>query len=183
MAVIACLGWGSLVWDPRTLAIQRQWLEDGPMIRVEFLRRSNNGRITLVLDSSASPVRSLWAIMDATDMETAVEALRDREGVFKQNSERDIGRWVSGDASPANVLGLPEWAKARELDGVVWTALRHKFDSLETPATGDQIATYLAGLTGRVREDAENYVRRVPPQIDTPYRHIIEERLGWKPKD
>lgn len=183
MAVIACLGWGSLVWDPRSLAVQRRWFDDGPMVRVEFLRKSNNGRITLVMDSSSPPVRSLWALMDATDIETAAENLREREGIFEKNMTRDVGRWMRGDASPPNILSLPEWAEAHGVAGVIWTALGHKFDELATPATVDQVATYLAGLTGRSREDAERYVRRAPPQIDTPYRRIIESRLGWAPQD
>src|SRR5688572_17308784 len=103
MAIIACLGWGSRVWDPRARSIQRRWFDDGPFIRVEFLRKSNNGRITLVLDESAPSVRSLWAVMDATEIEPAAEALREREGVLEKNRQRDIGRWVMGSPAPANI--------------------------------------------------------------------------------
>ncbi len=182
MSVIACLGWGSLVWDPRTLRIQRAWFEDGPLVRVEFLRKSSNGRITLVLDEAATPVRSLWAILDPTQIESAAEALREREGVLPKNANRDIGRWATGNPSPPNVVGLAEWAASRGVDGVVWTALPHKFHESGARASADDIAAYLQTLTGRAREDAERYVRRAPLQVDTAYRRVIEAKLGWTPK-
>jgi hypothetical protein len=182
MSVIACLGWGSLVWDPRTLGIQRAWFKDGPMVRVEFLRKSNDGRITLVLDEAATPVRSLWAIMDATQIEAAAENLRERESVLPKNADKDIGRWMTGDLSPPNVLGLAEWVASRGVDGVIWTALSRKFHENGTRASADEIAAYLETLTARVREDAERYVRRTPPQVDTIYRRVIEARVGWTPK-
>ena len=183
MSLIACLGWGSLVWDPRTLAIQRQWFRDGPFIRVEFLRRSSNGRITLVLDEAAPPVRSLFAVMDATDIEVAAESLREREGIFQNNKERDVGRWTSGSPAPENILGLPQWAQARGVEGVVWTALGRKFHESGARANADDITAYPRALTGRVREDAERYVRRAPAQIDTPHRRAVESALGWTPRD
>jgi hypothetical protein len=45
----------------------------------------------------------------------------------------------------------------------------------------DEVIAYLKGTSGRVREDAERYVRCAPPQIDTNLRRKIEAELGWTP--
>ena len=128
MAHIACLGWGSLVWDPRELPIQRQWLDDGPFVKVEFLRRSRDGRITLVLDDSASISRSLWAVMDTADLDHAKEALRKREDISEKNAVKHVGAWSRGETGPSLIVELSQWAGSRGIDHVVWTALPHKFD-------------------------------------------------------
>jgi hypothetical protein len=169
MLLIACLGWGSLVWDPRELPIQRQWFTDGPFVHVDFLRQSNGGRITLVLDSSASIVRSLWAVMDTAALDEAREAQRKREGIPKSKVADDIGTWSRGDAAPALLVDLPQWAESRGIDSVVWTALRPKFNDENGRApTVEQVVLYLSRLTGRARDDAEHYIRFAPMQIDTP---------------
>jgi hypothetical protein len=72
--MVACLGWGSLVWKPGELRIQRQWFCDGPFVPAEFLRKSRDGRITLVLDESAIPVRSLWAVMEMVTLRPLADA-------------------------------------------------------------------------------------------------------------
>ena len=180
MPTIACLGWGSLVWDPRELPIQRRWFEDGPFINVEFVRQSQDDRMTLVLCGEVSPVRSLWAVMLAPDLASARNMLRKREGCKLEA----IGSWSRGAASPVHITELPEWAKARGVSDVIWTALPSKFEAVggSVPSV-DQVVEYLSGLTGPARDAAEKYIRFAPRQIDTPYRQRIEAALGWTAKD
>lgn len=120
MAIVACFGWGSLVWDPRTLPIQRRWFDDGPFIRVDLLRKSQNGRITFVLDPGASLVRSLWAVMDADELAHAVRSLREREGIPERNEGDHIGRWQHDEPSPAAIPALADWASGHGVDAAVW---------------------------------------------------------------
>ena len=176
---IACLGWGSLVWDPRELPIQREWFADGPFVQVEFVRQSDDGRMTLVLEASAPPVRSLWAVMDHTDIDDAREALRKREGVSQKRAKEILG-WSKGKSSPKLIIDLPEWAASHSVEGVVWTGLPSKFNGVEerTPRK-EQVLEYLEGLTGAARDWAECYIRYAPRQIDTPYRRRIEAALQW----
>ena len=106
-------------------------------------------------------------------------ALQKREGCLP----KAIGSWVVGDPSPTLVLGLPDWARARGVDAVVWTALPSNFPNKVAAPTEDDVIQYLGQLTGSVRDNAERYVRNAPKQIDTPYRRRIEATLHWTPTD
>jgi hypothetical protein len=176
---IACLGWGSLVWKPGDLPVQREWFRDGPAAPVEFLRQSNGGRITLVLDESGKtdPVTLLWALMSPDkirDVETAAKALAKREG------SPLIGRWSKGQKSPPRMANLGNWAASHSLDAVVWTALGAKFGNVDGKRpTASEVVDFLRARTGTEAKDAEDYVRLAPRQIQTPYRRRIEEELGW----
>ena len=176
---IACLGWGSLIWDPRALPIQREWFKDGPLAPVEFTRQSSDGRITLVIDLQAAPVRLLWALMLPTELETAKEALRDRERITGSNWSSRIGSWQSERDPPNEMRALPAWAAAHGLDAVIWTALGPRFNGQDIRPCSEQVIEYLRSLTGTARENAERYIRCAPRQIDTEYRRQIEAALGW----
>lgn len=171
---------GFIIWEPRTLPIQREWFFDGPLIRVEFVRQSSDGRLTLVIEPSSKPVRSLWALMDESNLELAIKSLQKREGI--KSSENNIGCWSVGKAAPRDIPDLPEWAKSRGVKTVIWTTLGPKFKNTSgRNPTPEEAVQYLKSLDGRVREEAERYVRYAPKQIDTQYRRRFEAKLGWTP--
>lgn len=176
---IACLGWGSLVWEPRGLPIRREWFKDGPFAPVEFTRQSSDGRMTLVIDPSATPLRVLWAHMVTGDLPEAIRALCNREGIGEKDCSSRIGSWQRWEAAPVNIPDLPTWAEVHGLDAAVWTALRSRFGIEDRSPSIDEVIGYLRGLRGSIREHAKQYVERTPRQIDTDYRRQIEAAIGW----
>ena len=180
---IVCLGWGSLIWRLGGLPVDG-WRPDGPCVRVEFVRQSSGGQLTLVLHDAADPVPSLWATMQIENLDEAVNALAMREGKDGKplsNSERDIGQWPRDNGEP-NIVNLASWASVRGIDYVIWTALRPRFGVTdERWPTKEEAGKYLKGLSGRERDDAEQYVRYAPQQVHTAYRKHIVRLLGWNP--
>jgi hypothetical protein len=176
---VACLAWGSLIWDPRGLPIRRHWFQDGPFAPIEFARHSRGDRITLVIDKNATFVSLLWAQMDATDLLAAKLALRDREGLTASDWEKNVGAWQSGMPAPDDIPGLANWATAIGVDAAIWTALGPKFRNEHRRPSIEEVLVHLQSLQGAKREDAERYIRRTPAQIDTAYRRQIEAELGW----
>ena len=77
--------------------------------------------------------------------------------------------------------GIEKWARARDLDGVIWTALPAKFDDEDRTPSEEEVIAHLRRLTGTQRDEAERYIRQAPRQIDTPYRRRIEAELHWLP--
>jgi len=177
--MIACLGWGSLVWDPRELPIRKEWFKDGPFVPVEFTRQSTDGRITLVIEAHAMPMRVLWALMVPADLQVAERALCRREGIRDKDCSSGIGSWQHEQAAPANIPGLSTWAEGHGVDAVVWTALGSRFKNEDRSPSADEVIEYLRELRGSIRECAKRYVEQTPAQIDTDYRREIEAVLGW----
>jgi hypothetical protein len=179
---IACLGWGSLVWDPRELPVQSKWFEDGPLIPIEFARQSSDGRLTLVIVSSGPSVRSLWSPFTVERIDDAREALRVREGVSKRDFGKSIGIWNCEGAEGPSPAAISEWARRLNLEAVVWTALTPRFDGRNNPPTADEAVDYLRqSLSYEARKNAERYIRMAPRQIDTPFRRRFELEFGWTP--
>ena len=174
---IACIAWGSLVWDPRDLPFRGCWSKDGPFLPVEFARQSCDGRITLFITPGSRRVTTLWRLLSVQTLVEAKEALRARE----KTSTRHIGFWCLSDSSVDTDDLIVEWAKRVDVDAAVWTNLPPKFDGQERTPREEDVVPYLRGLQGKQRDRAEEYVRRAPPQIDTDYRRAIAAKLGWTP--
>lgn len=178
--IVACLGWGSLVWDPRELPIRGKWFEDGPFLPVEFARESQDGRITLVIVQSAKVVRSLWCIMEVDDLSKAKTALSKREGIHRENIAKHIGVCEAGKQTNDSVKSIiNDWALNLKLDAVIWTNLPPKFGEKEIDPSAKQLISYFEKLDINKRRLAENHIRMTPKQIDTKYRRLFEKRFGW----
>jgi len=182
---IACLGWGSLVWDPRDLPVRGRWHSDGPLLPLEFARESGakpkgerGDRITLVICADAPRVRSYWALIDVPDLDAARQRLAKREGMTGQKA---VGFWdrASNEGSGQEASTIATWAAAHDLSGAVWTDLPCKFDGDAAKPSIEQVLAFLNGLDEDKKAVAEAYVRQAPAQIDTPYRRLLAERLGW----
>lgn len=181
--VIACLGWGSLIWDPRELPIQDKWFDDGPLLRVEFARQSSDDRLTLVLLPTGTEIRSLWAPFSVTGITEARKALGKREGLSEKNYEKYIAVWSTADQQDPEPPSIRVWAQGLGLNAVVWTALPPRFRGEDGRVpTIEEAVQHLRDLPHECRRNAERYIRMAPRQVDTLYRRRFEAEFGWTPQ-
>jgi hypothetical protein len=176
----ACLGWGSLIWEPGNLPILQKWRENGPILPLEFARRSNDGRITLVVCEEGTPCPTLWTTLSCSSLDEARQALAVREGLPSERHAAFCTNTRTSDHHGAELVQA--WAEKRGFAGVVWTGLPPK-----SPTTNknndypsiDDVISHLGELEGHSAGRAEEYVRKAPKQIATSYRARIIEDLGW----
>ncbi len=177
---IACLGWGSLIWDEtRPFAIRSDWLLDGPRLPIEFARQSQGDRLTLVIEPTVGTfVQVLWALMEAKTLDGAVMELKNRE--CKKLALPCVHHWCVGDSADDSSSGVAGWAKTKEMDAVIWTSLGPRFNKDERPPSEDEAVAYLYALTKNgIEAKAKEYFQNAPIQIETAYRARIRKELGW----
>ncbi len=173
---IACLGWGSLVWKYGALPVAGEWQTDGPLLPVEFCRESDGGELATALCMNVPPVPVLWAWLRTETLSLACEALREREGIPDERCDGIGSLLITGRHTGV----LTAWAVERGIEALIWTGLPPRSASLEGRVpTVDEAIAYLDSLSGETRQHARNYFDRVPAQIDTPYRRVISNVLGW----
>jgi hypothetical protein len=179
--LIACLGWGSLIWDPRELSVRGNWFTDGPFLPIEFARQSSDGRMTLVLMPTTFPlVRSLWKPISAVNVAAACKTLGLRECTGLKKPESCVDYWPQGSRSRDVARQVGQWAKGLQIDAVIWTNLPTRFGGEDkTIPSAEEVLAYLRGLRGQSRVQAKRYIQMTPRQIDTDYRRAIESSLRW----
>ena len=177
--MIVCLGWGSLIWNQGELAIIGKWEPNGPIVPVEYLRQSIDGRLTLVIDENASRCTVLWAKMKIKVLVEAKKNLQDREGTVSKH----IGSWCNGEDCPKCIPDLDKWAISNNVDSVIWTALPPKFNNIDCrKPTYEEALEYLHNLPPNKSTLAKEYVCKTPEQIQTKFREGFERDLGWMQK-
>ena len=176
---IAVLGWGSLVWDQGTLITKTSFVAGGPRLPIEFSRISKDGRLTLVIDErDGIPCSSRYAESAETTLEFAIKNLRIREGT----NEAGVGHAIASDKHisvsamerhPTAATAILEWVLDTDFDAVVWTALDSNFSQRTGMSSGFSIEAadkYIRSLKSAQFDNASNYIRKAPTEIQTPLR-------------
>lgn len=166
---IAVICWGSLFWDKGSLKTKGDWKIDGPELLLEFSRISSYGkskeRVTLVLDESGEKCVTYWDLMEASDLKTARNNLRDREGTVTD----DIHTYVR-DQNPlsATALQMDLWLNQHpEINAVVWTGLESNWEKLRNVKfSKDEFVQYLESKKNTIAKINE-YFSQIPEQSQT----------------
>lgn len=178
---IVCIGWGSLIWSPRTLKSNNEWYEDGPFLPIEFTRIADDDRVTLIIDEKAREIRTYWSTMKTADLEEAIASLEEREA-----ATREFIHWTRTSVKPISKIHkkVQDWLFQKELDAAIWTGLTYSKKTSTRRPTIQEIFQHLRKLDGSPAASiAEEYIKRAPLQTDTEFRRLIEHEFGWTPED
>jgi len=185
----AVLGWGSLVWSPRDLKTAAKFAPNGPQLPVEFCRISADGRLTLVIDETFGALCPTYSAPSALDdLDAAIENLRLREGMPNARAvgfvEPASGRQSDSamQRHPQVVATIAAWAESIGYDAAIWTALPSNFDEWGKGGEPFSVSAAMQYLETLEREDhdkfdvALDYVRKAPPEVETPVRDEVAKR-------
>jgi hypothetical protein len=183
---IAILGWGSLIWDPRSLHVVGNWDKSGPTLPIEFSRISDDGRLTLVIDERNGvdvPTRVAESALPIADL--AASDLQSREGT----PHRDRIGFIDVAHRMENVRArrlhpiacerICTWVMTTKFDAVIWTALGPRFEKKAGERFSvDAAIRYLLALPVPTRAQALEYIRNAPVEVITPVRIGVYAAFG-----
>lgn len=172
---IAVICWGSIVWDKGSLKTLGDWKNDGPELSLEFCRLSSFGkskeRIILALNESSPKCVTYWDILVATDLKTARNNLRDREGAVTDDIET-----FTRNQNPlsAAAVQIDLWLKQHpEIDAVVWTGLESNWSKYRhTKFSKEDLVQYLDSKKNSL-DKIKEYFDKAPIQIQTAGREVF----------
>ena len=178
---IAVLGWGSLIWDPRTEFDRHLtgWRTGGPWLPLEFCRISESRKkaLTLVIDTSlGTEVETLYALSTRSEPHDVVCDLRCREGT----TTRNIGyiNLSTGDARGRDkkvVETIGSWARENEIPFVVWTDLPANFPERQPDRFREAALSHLKTLDAGALQKAVEYLLKAPKPIATGFREFLSK--------
>ena len=187
---IAILGWGSLVWDRRNLALAGPFKPAGPSLPVEFSRVSLDRRLTLVIDEDrGTPCTTYVALSAHLDLDEAIDNLRRREnmpgaeGIGFVDTIEHTRNDIAWERHPRATLAIEIWALRYGYRAAIWTALESNFhepDKGGGPFSVEAALAYLAALGAEQLERSLQYFRNAPPEVRSKLREAVDQR--W-PRD
>lgn len=172
---IAIIGWGSLLWKPENLSVIGEWNSNGPVLPLEFSRISSDGRATLVIDEEhGEKCASYWILSSNTDLVSAKENLRTREGTTNAN----IGSFLKNEklSGSCNIEQIIyKWLLSKQdIDAVIWTSLESNWiEKRQNEFSLEDLNRYLGENSDNQR--MIDYFHKAPPQISTAGRETFNK--------
>jgi hypothetical protein len=189
MVKTVVLAWGSLVWDPRELKTAAKFAANGPLLPIEFCRISNDGRLTLAIDerfgalcktySAPSALESLDAARDDLCLR---EGMADARAIGFVEPASDRQSDFALENHPQVVATIGAWTESLGYDAAIWTALASNFDAWGKGGEPFSVSAALQYLETLEGEDsakfaqALTYIRKAPPEVETPVRDEVARR-------
>jgi len=189
MVKSAVLAWGSLVWDPRDLQTAAKFSPDGPLLPIEFCRIAADGRLTLAIDENFGALCKTYSAPSGLEnLDAAIENLRAREGTpnaqtvgFVEPAAERQSEFAT-QSHPQVVATIGAWATAKGYDAAIWSALTSNFNEWGKGGEPFSVSAALQYLETLEGEDpikfaaALAYVRKAPPEVETPVREEVANR-------
>lgn len=178
---IAILVWGSLKWNPGTLATTGEWFEDGAVLPIEFARISSGNRLTLVIKPNWDNVKTLYAVSAFDNLQEARADLQCRENTDDLHNIGFIDFTTNTqNARPNNTFVfdiLRKWNEAKKFDAIIWSDFAPKFSVKRNgvPFTVENIKLFFEENSDEERASAEEYILKAPEQIVTRFRKELEK--------
>jgi hypothetical protein len=194
---LACIGYGSLIWNPGNLAphLQHpdQWFADGPLLPVEFARESSRQRITLAIITNPTGYpncATYWTTFNHDNINTARKQLADREACGEQyiGLMTTTGQ-VDSTLPPALLDVLKTKMEEKELDGMIWTELPCGFmDRRGQVPSVEEVCACLErllerGITKTPRNTSAKPHRKSTPLTAGLSRNVSAGHRSWKPNN